>query len=373
MLAKTITEDKPTTNEIQNAQNNEINEIVTASDAAEIATTSSNQETETVAMANDLMNVTPTNLNPITTKTNTTAENVTETVAETTPTHNTTITTKTNATVLTSNDASQSPSVATGKCFVMPTSASSSLKKKKRNKNAHAKQFTNGTLDTEVVGGAAMTTTGADTMPTSIKTSWSMSSLPYDEKQEIRDVIEAKLRVERPYNSLKKTTERRIVETNVCHTLPNSKNHRYSWGSGYSHSSSSLHSNATLGLDATEDVKVVGVKDIHGAKVRVADLVYDIDYDSEIIRPGETEYVDLIIPKEVISSEGTTEPVKPLSLVNEAGDVIYVSSSSAASGIKNKNLDNGCDRGKITSFFNKIIGTKTKIGTIPRTFKIYEY
>ncbi|XP_037951008.1 uncharacterized protein LOC119681788 [Teleopsis dalmanni] len=253
MLAKTITEDKPTTNEIQNAQNNEINEIVTASDAAEIATTSSNQETETVAMANDLMNVTPTNLNPITTKTNTTAENVTEIVAETTPTHNTTITTKTNATVLTSNDASQSPSVATGKCFVMPTSASSSLKKKKRNKNAHAKQFTNGTLDTEVVGGAAMTTTGADTMPTSIKTSWSMSSLPYDEKQEIRDVIEAKLRVERPYNSLKKTTERRIVETNVCHTLPNSKNHRYSWGSGYSHSSSSLHSNATLGLGSGKD------------------------------------------------------------------------------------------------------------------------
>ncbi|KAH8302280.1 hypothetical protein KR044_004776, partial [Drosophila immigrans] len=79
-----------------------------------------------------------------------------------------------------------------------------------------------------------------------MKTSQSMTSLPADElQQERRDVIQAKLHLERPYNSLK-------VSGSNNNSSSNNKMHRYSWGSGHSHSSStSLHSSATLGLGSS--------------------------------------------------------------------------------------------------------------------------
>ncbi|XP_054733469.1 klarsicht protein isoform X2 [Anastrepha obliqua] len=97
-----------------------------------------------------------------------------------------------------------------------------------------------------------------------MKTSVSMTSLPPDdEKSESRDVIRAKLRVERPYNSLKKNIERNVVGSTLgvkAHCFSQSQsstssfaNHRYSWGSGYSYSSSSLHSSATVGLGSAKD------------------------------------------------------------------------------------------------------------------------
>ncbi|XP_030239933.1 uncharacterized protein LOC108650351 isoform X4 [Drosophila navojoa] len=93
-----------------------------------------------------------------------------------------------------------------------------------------------------VIGGAA----GND-----MKISQSMTSLPADElQQERRDVIQAKLHLERPYNSLKKNSQ---SSSSKCSGGNNSnKMHRYSWGSGHSHSSStSLHSSATLGLGSS--------------------------------------------------------------------------------------------------------------------------
>ncbi|XP_011183762.2 klarsicht protein isoform X1 [Zeugodacus cucurbitae] len=97
-----------------------------------------------------------------------------------------------------------------------------------------------------------------------MKASVSMTSLPPDdEKAESRDVIKAKLNVERPYNSLKKNIERNAVGATLgvranCFSQSQSSassfaNHRYSWGSGYSYSSSSLQSSATLGLGSAKD------------------------------------------------------------------------------------------------------------------------
>nr|XP_036219718.1 uncharacterized protein LOC106619800 isoform X3 [Bactrocera oleae] len=97
-----------------------------------------------------------------------------------------------------------------------------------------------------------------------MKASVSMTSLPPDdEKTEGRDVIKAKLNVERPYNSLKKNIERNAVNTTLgvrAHCFSHSQsstssfaNHRYSWGSGYSYSSSSLQSSATFGLGSAKD------------------------------------------------------------------------------------------------------------------------
>ncbi|XP_030081642.1 uncharacterized protein LOC111601126 [Drosophila hydei] len=83
-----------------------------------------------------------------------------------------------------------------------------------------------------------------------MKISQSMTSLPADElQQERRDVIQAKLHLERPYNSLKKNSQ----SSSKCSSSgSNNKMHRYSWGSGHSHSSStSLHSSATLGLGSS--------------------------------------------------------------------------------------------------------------------------
>ncbi|XP_039965136.1 serine-rich adhesin for platelets isoform X3 [Bactrocera tryoni] len=97
-----------------------------------------------------------------------------------------------------------------------------------------------------------------------MKASVSMTSLPPDdEKSEGRDVIKAKLNVERPYNSLKKNIERNAVNATLgvrthCFSQSQSStssfaNHRYSWGSGYSYSSSSLQSSATFGLGSAKD------------------------------------------------------------------------------------------------------------------------
>uniref|UniRef100_A0A0K8WJL6 Uncharacterized protein n=2 Tax=Bactrocera latifrons TaxID=174628 RepID=A0A0K8WJL6_BACLA len=97
-----------------------------------------------------------------------------------------------------------------------------------------------------------------------MKASVSMTSLPPDdEKSEGRDVIKAKLNVERPYNSLKKNIERSAVNATLgvrAHCFSQSQsstssfaNHRYSWGSGYSYSSSSLQSSATFGLGSAKD------------------------------------------------------------------------------------------------------------------------
>lgn len=79
---------------------------------------------------------------------------------------------------------------------ILLAAASASLpqhqKKKKRNKSSKC-------LD----GGHNMHGRGHDSSLSNIKTSLSMTSLPPDEQQENRDGINAKLKVERPYNSLK--------------------------------------------------------------------------------------------------------------------------------------------------------------------------
>ncbi|XP_058987566.1 klarsicht protein isoform X2 [Musca domestica] len=144
---------------------------------------------------------------------------------------------------------------------ILLAAASASLpqhqKKKKRNKSSKC-------LD----GGHNMHGRGHDSSSSlsNIKTSLSMTSLPPDEQQENRDGINAKLKVERPYNSLKKNTDRNL--TNQLGQMQrasknygggggnsgssNNNHNRYSWGSG--HSSSSLHSSAaTLGIGSGKD------------------------------------------------------------------------------------------------------------------------
>ncbi|XP_070136324.1 klarsicht protein isoform X2 [Drosophila bipectinata] len=75
-----------------------------------------------------------------------------------------------------------------------------------------------------------------------LKQSHSMMSLqaPSEEHLERRNVVQAKIHLERPYHSLKKNSQ----------SGSSNKMHRYSWGSGHS-SSNSLHSNATLGLGSS--------------------------------------------------------------------------------------------------------------------------
>ncbi|TMW42623.1 hypothetical protein DOY81_012297, partial [Sarcophaga bullata] len=61
-------------------------------------------------------------------------------------------------------------------------------------------------LTNAIVNAAASSLSSSPSMAASsanMKTSLSMTSLPPDEKQESRDGIKAKLKVERPYNSLK--------------------------------------------------------------------------------------------------------------------------------------------------------------------------
>ncbi|KAH8234986.1 hypothetical protein KR032_007142 [Drosophila birchii] len=127
-------------------------------------------------------------------------------------------------------------------------SRSSSLKKKRRGSRGNANANGTGETGTENGNGpptaAGATSYGSTNMGNdSIKQSQSMTSLQASneqEKQERRDVIQAKLHLERPYNSLKKNSQ------------SSNKMHRYSWGSGHSQcSSTSLHSSATLGLGSS--------------------------------------------------------------------------------------------------------------------------
>lgn len=71
-------------------------------------------------------------------------------------------------------------------------SAQQPQKKKKRNKSSKCLGI-----------GSSMHDHDSSSSLSNIKTSLSMTSLPPDEKQESRDGINAKLKVERPYNSLK--------------------------------------------------------------------------------------------------------------------------------------------------------------------------
>ncbi|KMY96679.1 uncharacterized protein LOC6734428 isoform X4 [Drosophila simulans] len=125
------------------------------------------------------------------------------------------------------------------------SSRSSSLKKQRRGSRGSANLNVAGTGDgapkRSAPGGGQLNygtnSVGNDLM----KQSQSMTSLKAsnEEQQESRDVIQAKLHLERPYNSLKKNSH-------------SNKMHRYSWGSGNSQcSSTSLHSSATLGLGSS--------------------------------------------------------------------------------------------------------------------------
>ncbi|XP_017469461.1 PREDICTED: uncharacterized protein LOC108361366, partial [Rhagoletis zephyria] len=253
----------------------------------------SNEETEKVAMvdadATMMSTATPPDTNPNTnTKTNTTT------------TTTTTITKTLVAATVTADELKATKSTSKLSEFIVPaipkakaigttngaggepgTSAkkkrNKSSKKRKENEarnndnsnskksgaNSIARVVTNGTRSQDNA-----TTAAAAPNPASgaanMKTSVSMTSLPPDdEKAESRDVIKAKLRIERPYNSLKKNIERNVVCSTLgvkphCFSQSQSStssfaNHRYSWGSGYSYSSSSLQSNATLGLGSAKD------------------------------------------------------------------------------------------------------------------------
>ncbi|XP_036338400.1 myb-like protein P [Rhagoletis pomonella] len=252
----------------------------------------SNEETEKVAMvdadATMMSTATPPDTNPNTN---------TKTKTNTTTTTTTTITkTLVAATATTADELKATKSTSKLNEFIVPaipkakaigttngagggepgTSAkkkrNKSSKKRKENearnnnnsKKSGARVVTNGTRSQD----NATTTAAAAPNPASgaanMKTSVSMTSLPPDdEKAESRDVIKAKLRIERPYNSLKKNIERNVVCSTLgvkphCFSQSQSStssfaNHRYSWGSGYSYSSSSLQSNATLGLGSAKD------------------------------------------------------------------------------------------------------------------------
>ncbi|XP_070064053.1 klarsicht protein isoform X3 [Drosophila virilis] len=134
------------------------------------------------------------------------------------------------------------------------SSRSSSLRKQRRAAGLNNMLL----LDVAGGGGGAL---GGGGSGSDMKISQSMTSLPADElQQERRDTIQAKLHLERPYNSLKKNS---LSGGNKCSSNNNNNNsnnnsgsnnkmHRYSWGSGHSHSSStSLHSSATLGLGSS--------------------------------------------------------------------------------------------------------------------------
>nr|XP_041633230.1 uncharacterized protein LOC108084135 isoform X5 [Drosophila kikkawai] len=130
------------------------------------------------------------------------------------------------------------------------SSRSSSLKKKRRGSRGNANASETGGTGTGNGSQAATATSSGGQLKfgnasvgnDSIKQSQSMTSLQAsnEEQQERRDVIQAKLHLERPYNSLKKNSQ------------SSNKMHRYSWGSGHSQcSSTSLHSSATLGLGSS--------------------------------------------------------------------------------------------------------------------------
>ncbi|XP_039487455.1 uncharacterized protein LOC120449180 isoform X1 [Drosophila santomea] len=125
------------------------------------------------------------------------------------------------------------------------SSRSSSLKKQRRGSRGGATLNVAGNGDgapkSSASGGGQLNYGSSSAGNDLMKQSQSMTSLQAsnEEQQESRDVIQAKLHLERPYNSLKKNSH-------------SNKMHRYSWGSGNSQcSSTSLHSSATLGLGSS--------------------------------------------------------------------------------------------------------------------------
>ncbi|XP_022214149.2 uncharacterized protein LOC111068754 isoform X2 [Drosophila obscura] len=118
-------------------------------------------------------------------------------------------------------------------------SRSSSLKKQRRGTKGNG-TGTNGN------GGGATAGQPLNYSKNSGKQSQSMTSLQPNEEEHQehrRDVIQAKLHMERPYNSLKKNAHSGGKYGN--------KMHRYSWGQSSQSSSTSLHSSATLGLGSS--------------------------------------------------------------------------------------------------------------------------
>ncbi|XP_034133642.1 serine-rich adhesin for platelets isoform X4 [Drosophila guanche] len=124
-------------------------------------------------------------------------------------------------------------------------SRSSSLKKQRRGSKGSNGTATNGSGG---AGGGATAGQPLNYSKNSGKQSQSMSSLQPNEEEHQehrRDVIQAKLHMERPYNSLKKNAH------SGGGGKYGNKMHRYSWGQSSQSSSNSLHSSATLGLGSS--------------------------------------------------------------------------------------------------------------------------
>ncbi|XP_049312988.1 serine-rich adhesin for platelets isoform X2 [Bactrocera dorsalis] len=227
------------------------------------AAVNNNEETENAAMvyvdASKMSTATPTNINPISipkTMVNTLAITTIEDPKKMQP----------NSKV----DEFVVPAIPDTKAGVGGTGTSAKKKRNKSSKKRDDNKARNKANSNNIGKGA---TDGNRCQPpinvipsgsANMKASVSMTSLPPDdEKSEGRDVIKAKLNVERPYNSLKKNIERNAVNATLgvrAHCFSQSQsstssfaNHRYSWGSGYSYSSSSLQSSATFGLGSAKD------------------------------------------------------------------------------------------------------------------------
>ncbi|XP_046807165.1 putative uncharacterized protein DDB_G0282133 isoform X1 [Lucilia cuprina] len=264
-----------------NNKNDNTNENTIATTTAKIATTAiinSNQETDLEAMSKDLEEST---LQPQlpqikeTTNTSTSSEPLTTSYNSNTAT-DTTLATNICATTATATAVTTTTPVSSNQ-FVTPQKpenksiqlhASTSLKKKRNkfskclvgnsnnNKSSNSNSNIGGSINVDHHDSSSSL---SNVLASNIKTSLSMTSLPPDEKQESRDGIKAKLKVERPYNSLKKNTDRNLTNqlaqmhsSSKNHASSNNKYNRYSWGSG--HSSSSLHSSAaTLGIGSGKD------------------------------------------------------------------------------------------------------------------------
>lgn len=219
-------------NSTADAQNNEIIEMPNVEAPC-------NEETEPAAMTAEQLEKTPTTKATIITSTI-----IKETATKTTIMPTTTASTAIPNTYSSNNDVVEA-SQTTPAQFVTPapptplalqggnshSSSTSSLKKKRNNNKNIAKRIelematasaTAAAVDAAAAAAAAAGGGGgvAGVGQSSIKTSLSMTSLPPDdEKQESRDVIKAKLRVERPYNSLKVSTERKLKPTELVRKL----------------------------------------------------------------------------------------------------------------------------------------------------------
>ncbi|XP_037827568.1 probable serine/threonine-protein kinase mkcB, partial [Lucilia sericata] len=203
--------------------NDNTNENTIATTTATIATTAiinSNQETDLAAMSKDLEESTLQLLPQIketTTTNSSTSEPLTTSynsniATDTTLATNVCATTATTTTPLSSN---QFVTLQKPENKSIQLHASTSLKKK-RNKfskclvgNSNNNNSSSSNSNIGGIGGSISvdhhdsSSSLSNVLASNIKTSLSMTSLPPDEKQESRDGIKAKLKVERPYNSLK--------------------------------------------------------------------------------------------------------------------------------------------------------------------------